>query len=205
MKLNLKFAGKGMDVLANIASEFPNQLPKEIRTVNNKVAKNTKTKIGQEIRKHIAINAKGAKEPIHVKKADQPGQNSQVTVQREARPPLKRFGAKQKKKGVSYRISKKGSRQTIKNAFGPNIPKLNGHVFVRSGKKRLPIRMLYGVSVAAVFQKQGLIGPTKKQIQERMEYEIGRRIRALNVRAIRRNGRKNGLSTEQINKQLSSL
>jgi hypothetical protein len=58
------------------------------------------------------------------------------------------FSPVQTRRGVYYRPYRKGSGEYVRHGFGPNIRRLGRNVFVREGKKRMPIRMVPGVSLA---------------------------------------------------------
>jgi len=202
--INMKIEGQGFDALVNIAEGFGPEISKEATIAVNRTAKFHKNQIAKEVTKHVKLKQKDVKEVIDVEKSrSRTRPMAKVIVNKTSRLSLKRFGARQTKSGVSYRISKSGKRGKIKDAF--IVDKLGGHVFRRKGKKRLPIQKLYGVSVAGVYNKQNLYPISEKLIAERLNYEMLRRVRAVNVRLIRRKGRANGLSTDQINQQLSKL
>lgn len=203
--LTMKVEGSGFDAIVNLANGFGPAIQKEMVIAVNRTAKFEKKQIAKRVSKEVAIKQKDAKKVIDVRKAQRGRPTAEVNLHKTNRLPLKRFGARQTKSGVSYRISKKGGRQKISNAFGPNIGRLGNHVFVRVSKKRKPIRKLYGVSVAGVYGKHNMIVASKKGLSERLEYELNRRVRAINVRLIRRNGRKKGLSTDAINQQIAAL
>lgn len=204
-KLTFKVEGSGFDALVNIAEGFGPAIKKEMATAVNKTAKFHVGQIAKEVTKHVALKQKEVKEVISVKKGSKSRPTAEVNLEKTSRFPLKRFGARQTKSGVTYRIEKGGKRKKIHNAFGPDIPRLGNNVFARKGKERLPIRKLFGVSAAGVYGKQNLKKVSKEQIEERLQYELNRRVRAVKVRLIRKNGRAKGLSTAQINQQISRL
>ncbi len=72
--------------------------------------------------------------------------------------PLRDFGAKQTARGVSFKVSKKGSRKTYtrkgRSAF--IVTRIGGHVFVRTGPNpkganQAPIKKVYGPSLPQFF------------------------------------------------------
>jgi len=203
MILNIQIQGNGLEQLINLTSELPGKLSKELAIVCNKTAKAHRKEIGKTIRDEVVVSAKVAIEPIRVvAKASATSLEARLKIDVTSRPSLKAYGARQKKKGVSYRISKKDKRKTIKNAF--IVGKLGGHVFKRTTKKRFPILKLKGPSVAAVYQKNNLIEISEKQIEARLDFEAKRRVRAILVSIIRKRGKKSGLSTDQINQEIKS-
>ena len=66
---------------------------------------------------------------------------------------LKHFNPMQQKKGVSVTTDK---ARFYRRAFGPNVPRLGGNVFVRDQKSRLPIRKIPGVSLVNVGDSSGI-------------------------------------------------
>lgn len=202
--INIQLHGTGLDALHNLAEEFPKEIPRAFAIINNGVAKFQVREIDKSVRKHVAIKSKGVKESLVItKKASSTSPVAEITVEKNERAKLKYFGARQTKKGVSYRIGKSGKRSVIKGAFISK--KLGGHVYKRSTKKRLPIKIMRGVSVARVFQVNNLVSISQEQIAERMEFEALRRVRSIQVRAIKRAGKAQGLSVDQINQKIKSL
>lgn len=79
--------------------------------------------------------------------------------------PLKDYSARQNAIGVTVNVT--GKRKLIRHAFGPGYTArgrvkkgatrahrpqvLGGHVFVRVGRRRLPIKQLFGPGVASAF------------------------------------------------------
>src|SRR5690348_11331324 len=67
------------------------------------------------------------------------------------RIPLVQFRARQTRRGVSYRLG--GASSRIPNAFLATMATGHTGVFRRVGKKRLPIKELFGPSLGHVFAK----------------------------------------------------
>lgn len=59
--------------------------------------------------------------------------------------PLKRFSPIQTSSGVIVKAFANQPAKVFRSAFGPNVPRLGRNVFVRQGRKRLPIKILPGV------------------------------------------------------------
>ena len=197
MELAFEFEGPGLDAIVNIARSN-REIAKQTVIVNNRTAKTHVKQISKSIREHIAVTNKGVKKVVKVQSFARLGNASaRILIKNNGRPSLKEFKARQTKSGVSYKISKKAGRRKVRSAFISN--RLGGHAYKRKGKARLPIAKLLGVSVAAVYAKHRLIKRSVKQIQDRQQFEADRRLRALVVSSIRRTGRKEGKSTDQIN------
>ena len=166
-------------------------IPREMAAAFNATAKKTKSSISKQIRTELASSAKGVNDTISItKKATTQSLNAGVRLGKTKRVPLKDFGARQVRAGVSYRVSKGGSRKLATSAFmgpkpGVKAPRLNGHVFKRKGPGRLPIVKLMGASPWAVFIKQRMSPEQVKMINAELLKQVDRRIK-LNV--MRANG-----------------
>jgi len=156
-------------------------LRKELRIAVNKTATKAKAIISKEIRTELVQNASDVNWMIKVDRgATDLDLTAEVIVKKTDRLGLRHFGAKQIKKGVSYRISKSGKRKSIPGAF--IVAKWKGHVFVRTGAGRLPIEKRWGPSAWGVF----VVGKKNKSSVEISEAEllkqINERIRFLNLK-----------------------
>lgn len=164
---------------------------REIAAAINDVSRKTKVKIGRDIRSVVALKTAEAKKPISIKgKATKEHLSATVSLKKTKRLGLRHFGARQTKKGVSYRINKQGGRQFVAGAFqGPKPGVMNirwkGNVFKRVAKSRLPIVQLKGVSAYGAYKKNELSGPQVKEINSELRKQMDRRIK-LNV--LRANG-----------------
>ena len=150
--------------------------PAVIARVINATARRTAKGIKTEI-------SKGIREKVNLKKADVDdkivirtrGSNISVVLMESYRFGLNRFGARQTRKGVSYRISKQGGRTTIPGAF--IVESKGGNVFRRTGESRLPIQILRGLSPwGAYVQNDGLDERIRDAGSERFQRELVRRI-----------------------------
>ena len=83
-------------------------------------------------------------------------------------PGLQHYGAKPTKKGVSYLIRKDKGRQRLLHAFKVTTSKGGTGIFVRTGKKRLPIVRKTGPSVVQMMKRVG-INPIKKTVKENFQ------------------------------------
>lgn len=157
-------------------------LPRELSAVVNKVAKRTQSSISKEIRKEIVVTAASLKDKIKNRRKASAGSPSAVVgLNYEDRLGLQYFKARQTKTGVSYKISKKGGRQSVAGAFmGPKpgilAPRLNGGVFKRVGAQRLPIVKLRGVSPYGVYAKNEMSKEEVLRIENDLKTEMERRI-----------------------------
>lgn len=166
-------------------------LPRELAAAVNSVSKKTRLNIGREIRKTVNLKKDQAERPIKITQtatAEVP--TAKVSLAKEVRLGLQHFGARQDKKGVSYKIARQGGRKRVAGAFmGPRpgtlAPRLNGGVFRRVGESRLPIVKLKGVSPYGAYAKNDLSEAEVKAINANLSKEMERRI---NLNILRANG-----------------
>ena len=174
--------------LERALGEKAKRLPIELKIAVNATAKKTKPAISKEVRKELAAPAKAVNQTISIQsKATNTEASAKVLVKKTRRIPLRDFGARQNKRGVSYRISKSQGRKTIYGAFQgpkPGVMKTSwkGNVFQRVGKSRLPIVKLYGPSPWGVVVKKKLKPVVQKDAKKELRKQIERRIRFQNLK-----------------------
>ena len=86
--------------------------------------------------------------------------------------PLKDFNPKQTAQGVVAKAW--GIKQLYDNAF--KVDSLGGHVFVRKGKKRLPIKKLYGPIPARLASSDQVEKKVEQTVNERLPRELARNL-----------------------------
>jgi hypothetical protein len=166
-------------------------LPREISAAINATAKKTRLDMGRKIRNEIAVKKEPVEKVIKLVRQSSAGSlSAQVNLAKSARIPLRDFGARQTKAGVSYKIAKKGGRATVQGAFQgprPGVMKASwrGRVFKRVGKSRLPIVQLMGPSPWGVFVVKKMTPIQRKEIEAELAKQIERRI---NLNVLRANG-----------------
>jgi hypothetical protein len=156
----------------------------------NATGRKTTSEISKEIATELSTAQKNIKKTIKIKKK---ASNSEkvptaiVTQSQTDRIPLRGFGARQTKKGVSYKVSKTKGRKDIQGAFqGPRPgiikPSWRGRVFKRAGKSRLSIIQLFGPSPWGVFVKNKMKKPIVKESKQELIKQIERRIRFMKLK-----------------------
>jgi len=151
-------------------ADIPKALPKIVSRSINKVATYTRTKIVREITADVNLKrGEVTKRNIRTKKASYKKWSATIGVSGR-RVPVHHFGARQTRKGVSYRIRKSAGRQTIAGAFIAKMPSGHEGVYRRTGKTALPIIELYGPSVPQVMSGIGELA------QQQLEADAGARL-----------------------------
>lgn len=172
--------------LADAVSASGKKLTKEIAGAINQVSKKTKLEMGRDIRKKVAIPKDEVEKPLSIRAAATEGNLSAVVSLKETkRLGLRHFGARQDKRGVSYKIDKQGGRKRVNGGFQGPRPgvmrmKWKGNAFKRVGSSRLPIVQLKGVSAYGTYKKNEMAGPQVKTIEDELSKQLERRIK-LNV------------------------
>lgn len=189
--IEIELNAKQLKELKAAAAKARKSFPKEIAGAINAVSRKTKVKIGRDIRSVVAMKTAEAKKPISIKSKATAGHlSATVSLKKTKRLGLRHFGARQDKRGVSYKISKQGGRQRVNGAFQgpkPGVMKMSwkGNAFKRVGKDRLPIVKLMGVSAFGAYAKNELAAPQVKEINAELQKQMERRIK-LNI--LRANG-----------------
>ncbi len=174
-----------MRALREMLRSIPRDVPKALTRALNKVAKSTHVKILRKISGEYAVSQRDLKEKnVFLIRANYKNLRAIIRI-KGRRIQILAFKAKQLKKGVSYKIKKKGGRKIVyafmesppgsgKSTMMPVKGKSTseGHrgVFKRRGKSRLPIVELYGPSVPAIFQN------VREFAAETLQREIGNKL-----------------------------
>ena len=184
--ISIEIDTRDLEELERAAKAAKKSLPREVSIAVNKTAKQAQGQISREIRKELNAPKKAVDKSLSIpKKATKQKTGAVVRLAATKRIPLRDFGARQTRAGVSYRISKGDGRKTVHGAFqGPKpgavFARFGGHVFKRRGRQRLPIQKLLGVSPWGVFTKRNLFKPVNLYTDQALRKQLERRIR-LNV------------------------
>lgn len=126
-------------------------IPATVRALN-KVAANVRTASGRAIRQRRALSASVVNKAMSIRRATRGTLTSSLFV--TGKPiPLKDYKARQTRRGVTVSVTT-GTRKLIPSAF--IVETLSGHVFTRTGKKRLPIEKLVGPSLPSTFLQENV-------------------------------------------------
>jgi hypothetical protein len=165
----------------------PRKLQTELRLAVNATAKKTVRIMAKQISLQVKTPIKAITPKIKIsRKATGEALSAEVFIRPSARIPLRDFGARQTKTGVSYQIDRKGKRAVLPGAF--TVESLGGHVFQRFGEKtfkhtgryagkfRQRIDKKYGPSPWGVFVKGQARGPSVEECKAELAKQIDRRI-----------------------------
>lgn len=190
MKIDIRLRDKDVRKFEKLAVKYGKKnIDTHISRALNKALTKTKSAtsdpkgMSQQIRLTLNVKAKDLRKWLKKTKVNKTNMSGKVSLLGTGRMNLAKFGAKQTRRGVSYRIEKSGKRRLMPHAFGPApkfISKLGGQVYVREhGAKRLPIRKAWGVSVLGFVKKNRMKKGFIKTANKRVRMELKERLRML--------------------------
>ena len=189
--IEIQINAKQLRRLREAVGKSKKSIKKELAGAINATSKKTKLQVGRDIRKTVNLKKDEAERPLSLRAtATETNLVAVVSLKKTRRLGLRHFGARQDKRGVSYKIGKTGGRSRVDGAFQgprPGVMKMSwkGNAFKRIGKERLPIVMLKGVSAYGAYAKNDLEGPQVKEINAELSKQMERRI---NLNILRANG-----------------
>ena len=129
---------------------IPRAMPKVMSRGVNKTASGARTKVVREMARHSGVQQKFVRKAIRMKRASQRHWVATIRV-RGWRFPLTAKGARQTKKGVTYRG--KSGRELLPGGFIAAMPGGHTGVFTRRSTSRLPIDEHFTPSMVDVFDE----------------------------------------------------
>lgn len=145
------------------------------RAINHETAK-ANTAVKRELKTETGIKSGDISKALKRTRANSARLTAQI-IARGGAMPLKYFSARQFKYGV--RATPWGRPQRFKSAF--IVASLDGNVFRREGKARLPIEMLWGPAIPNEMVKEKIVNVFNRStegIADRAAHELSRIIGA---------------------------
>lgn len=136
----------------------------------NRTIEQARTAMSREIRNEFAIPASKVNAALRIIRASARGGVFQIEAalespsQRGRSLNLINFSARQTKRGVTVRIRKGGGRKLIRGAFIANKGRT---VFIREGKKRLPITPVQTIDIAQMFNTRRINARVVQAIRDK--------------------------------------
>jgi hypothetical protein len=136
----------------------------------NRTVEQAKTAMSKEIRQEFVLPAAKVNQALRINRAKASGGlfNLEASLESPAKRGrslnLANFGARQTRKGVSFKIKRNGQRITIPGSFLINGGKT---VMIRTGKGRLPIEARQTIDVAQMFNTQRINSKVVQVIKDR--------------------------------------
>jgi hypothetical protein len=192
--MRLTIDARASKAISALLDGMEKDIRKQVRIAVNKAGQRMESKMAKMVREEINVTAKAVKRVItRPRLADETNLFTTIEVGKDKRIPLKEFGARQGRKGVTYRISKRGGKKLLPSGF--IVRSLGGHVFVREGEKvlagkgrykgkmRQPIVKKYGPSVWGFFANRTVKEKIQADANAELETQVLERIRFLTVKA----------------------
>ena len=163
-----------VDELVNLEKhlrETGNQAPHAIRRAVNWVGDKSRTQVTRTLAKQTSAKYGAVRKALRVVRANY-GRIEYRIIATGAHIPLRDFGARQTRKGVSAMVW--GKRQVFPRLF--IVPRLGGRVFARVGKGRLPITERWGPALPLELVKdataQVFLDTVRLQLPGRVGHEL---------------------------------
>jgi Prophage minor tail protein Z (GPZ) len=134
--------------LENVLRQVGNQAPHAIRRAVNHTGDKALTQVSRTLAKQTGVKYRVVKRALTVQRANYDRASYKIGA-KGGYISLKEFDARQTRKGVSAMVW--GKRRVFPHSFISQ--KLGGHVFVRMGKGRNPIRKMWGPALPAELVK----------------------------------------------------
>lgn len=157
--------------LAQLGAKAARVIPRAL----NRAGTSARAAMVTVIAKDMGLKAGAVRERITIVEATRARQV--VTLHASAkRIPLMEFGASTSSRGVSARAQ--GGRKKYPQAFIATMGSQHEGVFQRVGRPRLPIRELFGASIAHVFDKHVAVGQARgheallKNLQSEIKFAL---------------------------------
>ncbi len=144
-------------------------LQRAVGSALNRTIAQVKTQASRSVRNEIKLKTKDINNRLMVVRANSSKgalTQMQAIMRVSGKPvPLISYGAKQTKQGVVVHV--KNNRTVLKHAFIARMRSGHQGVFIRKGKKRLPIQELYSTRVSDVFNNTGFMPNLASFAQEK--------------------------------------
>jgi hypothetical protein len=158
-------------------------IKRELNVAVNKTASQVKIKAARKLKSVIPVPVKVLKKAIAVsKKSDVANLTSEILMIEGYPIPLRYFGAKQTKKGVTHkRAGAEKSRGVLPHAFIVN--RYRGNIYERSSKPRGPLTQQKGPAPSEYYQSAGVTDLALDTARDQLPKQINERIRFLTLKA----------------------
>lgn len=175
--VEVRFDEKQLDRVKAVLGNMAWSMPKVIRNALNRTAQKAHTEVVRGLSAESGLKQTDVRKATRVDKATLNYWQAAVHIFGR-RIPLIKFRAKEGKTGVSYITNKESGRQTLDHSFIATMPKSNHKdVYLRTTKKRLPIKQQYGPSPGELFNSAAslsakIISQVYKDLERNIDQQI---------------------------------
>lgn len=165
-----------------LLKHIPNAAPKALSRAINRAAESARTEAARKVRETYFIPHNAVLSTIKIDKASEGRLMAKVTSRGHATPLINfRVTPKQpqprRKSPIIVRV-KQGQGGSVKRAFVARMKSGHVGVFERAGKKRTPIRQLFGPPIPEMLGNPTVTDwveqKAAERLDERLDHEIGR-------------------------------
>ena len=180
--IGVSISQASVDAVKKALGNLSHRYAREIKTAINETAKQVRIQASRALKTELKVPSRILKRTTYTKSKASADNLRAIIGLFEGYPiPLKYFGAKQTKKGVTYKINPKLKRRSILgDAF---IIRNGGNVYRRVGPERKPLQLIYGPKPGDAYEKLGIAAMAVAVATEELPKQINRRIRFLNLKA----------------------
>lgn len=153
------------------------KLEREVKTAVNAVAKKVALEAARDLSKEMPLKIGTLKKIVKQKaKATNERPRAVIGIGKGYPVPLKYFKAKQIKRGVTYKLSKKAKgKSVLRDAF--IVKRYGNNVYKRAGTGRGPLQQQYGPSPGEYFEGLRIVERSIERARDELVKQMDRRIR----------------------------
>jgi len=177
LTVQVKLDEKSIAEAQHILRAIPRAWPRVARRAINRTVDSAATDLKRKTSERIALKKGEIAKGISKYKASFANLTGSIATT-AYRPGLIRFpGTKQKRAGVSYRISRTEGRKMVPHAFIQTMPSGHRGVFLRKDSKKLPIGEAHGPSIWQVItDTPGLLAGAQQRAGDKIAKNINDQI-----------------------------
>jgi len=149
--IDIQFDRRDIARVQRLLRDVPNALPKVMSRAINKAAAGARTRVTRRVAKLVTLRQKDVRDQLKLRRATYRKWTAVLTIGGK-RFALARFGARQTRRGVTYRISRAAGRKRIARGFLATMPGGHEGAYERRDRPRLPVGEKRGPSVMGVFE-----------------------------------------------------
>jgi len=177
LQVTVKLDEKSIAEAQHILRAIPRAWPRVARRAINRVVDSAATDLKRKTSEQIALKKGEIAKGISKRKASFANLTGSIATT-AYRPGIIKFpGTKQKRAGVSYRISRDEGRKILEHGFLATMPSGHRGAFLRRGPGRLPIGEAHGPSIwQVIVNTTGLLAGAQQRAGDKLGKNINDQI-----------------------------
>lgn len=166
--------------VSEVINDLGFSVTREMKTAVSKTVKKTKLQSARQLKTVLPAPTRVLKKAIISGRVQNEGLSHEVVLWQGHPIPIKHFGARQNKSGVTYKAGVK-QRGFVKSGFLVN--RFGKNAYSRTGPDRLPIKKIYGPSPGEMYKPGGVVSVALATATEELPKQIKERVRFLTLKA----------------------